>query len=71
MNDLKRYLFYRDQIQTMDRIQWHGGSLVSKIIRWKTGDTEAYSGIACRLADVDRLMTLEAISKGVVSEPAK
>jgi hypothetical protein len=69
MNDLKRYLVYRDQIQTMDLIQWHGDSLVSKIIRWKTGDSETHSGIACRLEDVDRVMTLEAISKGAVPNP--
>jgi len=69
MNDLKRYRTFRDQIQTMDLIQWHGDSLISKIIRWKTGGSETHSGIACRLADVDRVMTLEAISKGAVPNP--
>ena len=69
MNDLKRYHTFRDQIQTMDLIQWHGDSLVSKIIRWKTGASETHSGVACRLADVDRVMTLEAISKGAVPNP--
>ena len=69
MNDLKRYLTFRDQIQTMDLIQWHGDSLISKIIRWKTGGSETHSGIACRLADVDRVMTLEAISRGAVPNP--
>jgi hypothetical protein len=69
MNDLKRYYAVRDQIQTMDLIQWHGDSLVSKIIRWKTGGAETHSGVACRLADVDRVMTLEAISKGAVPNP--
>jgi hypothetical protein len=33
MNDLERYHTLRDQIQTMDLIQWHGDSLISKIIR--------------------------------------
>ena len=69
MNDLKRYRDVRHLIQTMDLIQWHGDSLISKIIRWKTGGPETHSGIACRLADVDRVMTLEAISKGAVPNP--
>lgn len=69
MNDLKRYYNVRDKIQTMDLIQWHGDSLISKIIKWKTGGSETHSGIACRLADVDRVMTLEAIRKGAVPNP--
>jgi hypothetical protein len=69
MNNLERYLVFRDQIQTMDLLQWHGDSLISKIIRWKTGDPETHGGIACRLADVDRVMTLEAIRTGAVPNP--
>jgi len=69
MNNLKRYYAVRSQIQTMDLIQWHGESLVSKIIRWKTGGSETHSGVACWLADVDRVMTLEAVRKGAVPNP--
>ena len=69
MNDLSKYYAVRDQIQTMDLLQWHGESWISKIIRWKTGGSATHSGVACRLADVDRVMTLEAISKGAVPNP--
>ncbi len=69
MNDLSNYYAVREQIQTMDLLQWHGESWVSKIIRWKTGGSATHSGVACRLADVDRVMTLEAVSKGAVPNP--
>jgi hypothetical protein len=69
MNDLPRYLAARDRIQTMDLLQWHGESLISRLIRWKTGGSATHSGIAFRLADVDRVMTLEAISRGAVPNP--
>lgn len=61
MNDLSKYCTVRDQIQTMDLLQWHGEGWFSRMIRWKKGGLATHSGIACRLADVDRVMTLEAI----------
>ena len=69
MNDLSKYLAVRDQIQTMDLLQWHGDSWVSRIIRWKTGGSATHCGIAFRLADVDRVMTLEAVSRGAIPNP--
>jgi hypothetical protein len=69
MNDLSNYHAVRDQIQTVDLLQWHGEGWISKTIRWKTGGSATPSGIACRLADVDRVMTLEAVSKGAVPNP--
>ena len=69
MNDLSKYYAFRDQIQTMDLLQWHGDSLVSKLIRWQTGGSATHCGVACRLADVDRVMTLEAGLKGAVPNP--
>jgi hypothetical protein len=52
MNDLSKYYTVRDQMQTMDLLQWHGESWISKIIRWKTGGSATHCGVACRLADV-------------------
>jgi hypothetical protein len=61
MNDLSTYYIATDQIQTMDLLQWHGEGWISRMIRWKTGGLATHRGIACRLADVDRVMTLAAI----------
>lgn len=68
MNDLSGYYAVRDQIQTMDLIQWHGKSWVSGIIKWKTGGPETHSGVASRL-DIDRVLTLHAVDAGCVPWP--
>lgn len=56
-------------MQTMDLIQWHGDSIISKIIKWKTGGPASHSGVVVRLFETDRILTLHATSKGCVPWP--
>ena len=57
----------RQQILNGDILLYRGRSLASRVIRWATGSAYSHAGMAVWWNE--RLMVLEAVSKGVVVTP--
>ncbi len=57
----------RSHIKNGDVLLYRGRSMESKIIRWATGSHYSHAGLAAWWND--RLMVMEAVSKGVVVTP--
>jgi hypothetical protein len=64
----RAYADMRDEIQNGDVLLFSGIEVFSHVIRWATASPWSHVGFVFRLGEIDRVMVLEAITKGVTTE---